>query len=94
MSEVSNHTEQQVEVSFSNFVMGLATAALSQLGVVEDPISKKKTVNLTYARQHIDTLVMLSEKTMKNLNPEEEQLIGQILTDLRMRFVEVSKSQK
>ena len=95
MSDMANvnDSNKSVELTFSNFVMGLATAALSQLGIVEDPVTKEKGVNLVYARQHIDTLTMLSTKTKSNLTAEEDQLLGQILTDLRLRFVEVSSSE-
>jgi len=47
---------------------------------------------LPLARQTIDLIGMLDEKTKGNLSGEEERLIGQILFDLRLRFVELSKT--
>jgi hypothetical protein len=50
-------------------------------------------VNLPMARQTIDLLALLEKKTRGNLSGEEERLLEQVLCDLRMRYVEVSKSQ-
>jgi hypothetical protein len=47
-------------------------------------------VDLQLARQSIDVLTLLREKTRGNLTVEEEQLFTSVLTDLRMRFVEKS----
>lgn len=71
---------------FSTFVMGLASAALIDLGLVEDPVSKTKRVNRDHARSHIELLAMLKEKTRGNLTEEEKALLEQALTDLRMQF--------
>lgn len=81
--------EQQL--SFSAFVLGLASTALIHLGVHADPESGKMTVDLTLARQSIDVLAMLREKTRGNLSSEEEQLFSSILSDLQLRFVEKTK---
>jgi hypothetical protein len=71
---------------FSSFVMGLASAALIEMGVIEDPATKQKRVERDLARQHIDILTMLQAKTRGNLSPEEKQLIEQVLTDLKLQF--------
>ncbi|MBL8916547.1 MAG: DUF1844 domain-containing protein [Archangium sp.] len=81
--------EQQL--TFSAFVLGLASTALIHLGVHADPESGKMTVDLTLARQSIDVLAMLREKTRGNLSSEEEQLFSSILSDLQLRFVEKTK---
>lgn len=75
------------EISFSNFIFSLSTSALIQLGEIPDPITSKADKNLPMAKQTIDILGMLQEKTKGNLAPDEETLIENILYDLRMRFV-------
>ncbi len=81
-------------VDFSTFALSLATSALYHLGVVGDPEQGEKTPepNLPIARQTIDTLAMLQEKTRGNLDEEETRLLDGLLYELRMRFVEAGKS--
>ncbi len=61
-----------------------------QLGEIEDPISQKIDKNLPLAKQTIDLIGMLKEKTKGNLTPDEEKLIENILFDLRMRYVKAT----
>lgn len=75
------------EVSFSNFVFSLTTQALIQLGEIQDPGSKETMKNLPLAKQTIDLISMLREKTSGNLTKEEEALVNTALYDLRMRYV-------
>lgn len=81
------------QLSFSAFVLGLASTALIHLGVHADPDSGKMSVDLTLARQSIDVLAMLKEKTRGNLSAEEEKLFSSILSDLQLRFVEKSSKK-
>lgn len=74
---------------FSTFIMGLASAALIEMGVIDDPVTKKKQVNRDHARQHIELLAMLQEKTKGNLSPSETTLLEQALTDLKMQFARI-----
>ncbi|KPJ50174.1 hypothetical protein AMJ40_03655 [candidate division TA06 bacterium DG_26] len=76
--------------SFSSLVLMLATGALQQLGVIENPITKKKEKDLTFARVTIDSLSILKEKTRGNLKPDEEKLLDGLLLELRMKYVEES----
>ena len=78
------------EVTFSNFVFSLSTQALIQLGEIQDPESKKTLKNLPLAKQTIDLIGMLQEKTRGNLTKEEEALVDSALYDLRMRYVKAS----
>ena len=80
-------------LSFSAFVLGLASTALIHLGVTPNPETGKTTVDLVLARQSIDVLAMLREKTRGNLSSEEEQLFASILSDLQLRFVEKNKAR-
>jgi hypothetical protein len=75
------------EVDFASFIFSLSTSALIQLGIIKDPISKKVDINLSGAKQTINIINMLKEKTIGNLSQEEEKLIDQILFDLRMKYV-------
>lgn len=75
------------EINFSTFVVSLNASALLNLGVIEDPASGTKNKNLPMAKQTIDILSMLQEKTTGNLSEEEENLLKNILYDLRMMYV-------
>lgn len=80
------------QVDFSTFVLSLATAALYQLGAVPDPQSGASVEpDPLVARQTLETLEMLREKTRGNLSEEERKLIDSLLYDLRLRYVELSR---
>lgn len=78
------------EISFTNLILSLSTSALIQLGEVEDPFTQKESKNLPLAKQTIDLIGMLREKTKGNLSSEEEKFMEQILFDLRMRYVKAA----
>ncbi len=80
-------------IDFSTFVLSLSHSALMHLGEAPNPESGKVEKNLMLARQTIDLIAMLEEKTKGNLTGDEERLLGQILYDLRMRYVELSKGK-
>jgi len=75
------------EIDFTSFVFSLSTSALIQLGEIEDPFTKTAVKNLPLAKQTIDLIGMLKEKTKGNLTPDEERLIEYVLYDLRMKYV-------
>lgn len=80
------------KVDFSTFVLSLATAALYQLGAVPDPQSGGAVeADPLVARQTLETLEMLREKTRGNLTEEERELIDSLLYDLRLRYVELTR---
>ena len=81
------------QLTFSAFVLGLASSALIHLGVHQNPETGKITIDLTLARQSIDVLALLREKTRGNLSTEEEQLFSSVLSDLKLRFVEKSNTK-
>ena len=85
-----NKEEVQLSASFSSLILMLATGALQQLGVVENPITKKKEKDLSMAKLTIDSLSILKEKTRGNLEPEEEKLLDELLYDLRMKYLKES----
>ncbi len=75
------------DVTFSAFVYSLSTSALVHLGEIPEPITEKMDKNLPLAKQTIDILGILQEKTKGNLTQEEENLLNSFLYDLRMRYV-------
>lgn len=81
-------------ITFSAFVMSLATTAAVHFGDVSDPSTGQSTPNLPAAGQMIDILAMLKEKTAGNLEPDEAELVETLLYELRMRYVEVSRDDK
>ena len=78
------------EIDFTNFILSLSTSALIQLGEIQDPFTQKSAKNLPLAKQTIDLIGMLKEKTKGNLSPEEEKVIEYVLYDLRMRYVKAA----
>jgi hypothetical protein len=80
-------------MDFATFVLSLSHSALMHLGEAPNPETGAVEKNLPLARQTIDLVAMLEEKTRGNLTGDEERLIGQILFDLRMRYVEMSKTK-
>jgi len=78
-------------INFSTFILSLASSAAYHMGGFQDEVSGKTSVNLDLAKQSIDILAILEEKTKGNLNEEEANLLTHSLYDLRMKFVEISK---
>ena len=76
-------------LDFTTFVLSLSTSALTHLGESHGPDAHTH-VDLMLARQTIDLITLLQQKTRGNLTGEEERLLEQVLFDLRMRFVDVS----
>ncbi len=81
-------------VDFTTFVVSLSHSALLHLGDAPHPTEEKSVVDLPMARQTIDLLALIQEKTHGNLTGAEEQVLTQALYDLRVRYVEVSQKHK
>ncbi len=81
-------------LDFSTFILSLATTAQMGLGLVPDPQSKVITQNLPMAKQMIDLIGMLKEKTKGNLGKEETELLDGVLMGLRMTYVRVLEGKK
>ena len=79
------------EIDFTHFIFSLSTSALIQLGDIEDPFTQKSLKNLPLAKQTIDLIGMLKEKTKGNLTSEEEKVVEYVLYDLRMRYVKAAE---
>ena len=80
-------------LNFSTFVISLSTQALMHLGEIPDPITAKVASDFPVAKQMIDIIGMLGDKTRGNLDPGEQQLMEDVLYDLRMRYVEAVKKK-
>ena len=76
------------EVSFTSFVLSLNTTALFHLGELAHPETGERKVDLELVKHTIDTLVLLRDKTVGNLDSTENELLSHILYDLKMRFVQ------
>ena len=79
------------EINFSTFIFSLNTSALLHLGEIPDPATGKQQEDLAMAKQTIDLIAMLQEKTKGNLAPDEENLVKHILYDLRLRYVQKAR---
>ena len=75
------------EVNFASFLISLSSSAFIHLGDMPDPVSGEVMKNLPLAKQTIDLLGLLREKTRNNLLEEEEKLFDHLLYDLRMRYI-------
>ena len=88
--QLPDHAESAV--TFLGFVLSLAHTAAVHFGDVPDPVSGQTIpANLPAAQQMIDILALIEEKTRGNLTAEERQLLEQLLYELRLRYIEVSK---
>ncbi|MBU4287946.1 MAG: DUF1844 domain-containing protein [Proteobacteria bacterium] len=75
------------EINFATFIISLNASALLHLGAIDDPATGKNVKNLPVGKQTIDILGMIEEKTKGNLSKEEEDLLKNILYDLRIIYV-------
>jgi hypothetical protein len=82
------------ELSFTAFVLSLASAAAVHFGDIPDESGNQAEPNLEGAAQMIEILALLDQKTRGNLTAEERQVLEQVLYELRMRFVEAGGGGK
>ena len=78
------------EISFINLIFSLSTSVLIQLGEIQDPITQQLAKNLPLAKQTIDLIGMLEEKTRGNLTSDEGKVLENVLYDLRIRYVKAT----
>jgi hypothetical protein len=76
---------------FAALVLSLSASAMLQLGLESTPDAPKAVVDLPLAKQTIDILEMLREKTRGNLDESEDSLLENVLHELRMKYVELSR---
>ncbi len=75
------------DITFASLIFSLSSTAFMQLGALPDPNTGKTEKNLPMAKQTIDLLGVLREKTRNNLDQEEENLFEHLLYDLRMAYI-------
>jgi hypothetical protein len=89
--ELSGHSTKELEMTFERFMASLYMSAMLQLGLMHEQGGQPR-VDLIGARQTIDTLSLLSEKTKGNLTRAEENFLQNCLYELRMAYVEVTNA--
>lgn len=92
--ELSPDEEMNAEpehTMFTEFLMGIASSAFIYLGLVEHPATGRRQVDMMAAKESIDMLVMLREKTKGNLTRGEEKFFDDLLSDLKMQFVSMRR---
>ncbi len=77
--------------SFTSLVNFLMAQIFMTLGGMEDPKTKKRYVDLELAKHHIDTLLVLEEKTRGNLTDDEKKLLDEALYQTRMQYVQIAQ---
>ncbi|MBI5344804.1 MAG: DUF1844 domain-containing protein [Deltaproteobacteria bacterium] len=80
-------------LDFPSFILSLSTAVLMNLGVVENPITKQKEKEPAVAKQTIELISLLKEKTKGNLTEEEAKLLDDVLYELRLWYVRTAGQQ-
>jgi hypothetical protein len=89
--ELSGQSAKELEMSFERFMASLYMTAMMQLGMMHEQ-GGQPGVDLIGARQTIDTLGMIAEKTKGNLTPKEKGFLQNCLYELRMAYVEVTNA--
>ncbi len=89
--ELSGHSAKDLEMTFERFVASLYMSAMLQLGLMHEEGGQPR-IDLIGARQTIDTISLLADKTKGNLTAREEGFIQNSLYELRMAYVEVTNS--
>ena len=79
-------------VDFASFLLSLATTGMVHLGEIPEPSTGQKSEDLEGARQMIEILDIMKEKTEGNLSGEESKLLENLLYELRMKFLSKSKA--
>ncbi len=89
--ELSGHSAKEMEMTFERFMASLYMTAMLQLGFMQEERGQPR-IDLLGARQTVDTLGLLAEKTKGNLTPAEENFLQNCLYELRMAYVEVTNA--
>jgi len=89
--ELSGHSAKELEMTFERFLASLYMTAMLQLGLMHEQGGQPR-IDIIGARQTIDTLALLAEKTKGNLSPTEENFLQNSLYEVRMAYVEVTNA--
>src|SRR5581483_3482965 len=91
-SALGGRSAQDLQMSFERFIASLYMSALLQLGLMREQGAPPPPVDLVGARQTVDTLAILADKTKGNLTAQEDDLLQNCLYELRMAYVEVTNA--
>jgi tellurite resistance protein len=91
MNEMTTGDKGREAALFLQLVLGLQQAAMVALGKLMNPVSGKIERNLEAARNTIDTLAAIAARTAGNLESDEQRVLTQVLTDLRMNYLDEVK---
>jgi uncharacterized protein DUF1844 len=92
---VDNPETPEIGITFTGFILSLATTAAAHFGDIADPnTGERAEPNLVAAAQMIELIALLQEKTRGNLLDPEEQLVDDLLYELRLRFVQAQQGEK
>lgn len=89
--ELSGHSAKDLEITFERFLASLYMTGMLQLGLMHEQGGQPQ-LDLIGARQTIDSLSLLAEKTKANLTSKEESFLQNALYELRMAYVEVTNA--
>jgi len=78
------------EVTFTTLIMSLNSSALFHLGEIQDPETGQTGMDLVLAKHTIDTMQLLNDRTKGNLTDKEDELLGHVLADLKLRYVKAN----
>jgi hypothetical protein len=92
MSQSEGLNETHIPVSFTQFVVSLVQSTMVHLGEAPNPETGSKNLNLGLARDTIDVLNMLKEKTEGNRTEDETRMLNTLLHEIRTKFLTASGS--
>jgi len=87
----NNKGKEPAKLNFGSFLFSLAATVQMSLGVIPNPSTGKTDKNLNAAKETIDLMDILKEKTRGNLTKEEEELFEHLLFECRMKYMEAAK---
>jgi hypothetical protein len=90
-SAQARQQQQRGGMDFISFVASLATQALAALGALPEARAQGMPVSIEMAREYIEIIAMLQDKTRGNLSREEDAALQRVMTELRMVYVEVTQ---
>lgn len=82
--------DQKMEASFSMLVMSIASSAAMSLGAAPHPETGQTSKDKPMAKFNIDLLLMMQEKTKNNLNEEEKKFLDSLVTDLQLKYLQMT----
>lgn len=85
--DTRHRREEMPPITFTDFIVSLSSSVIYHFGDIPDPVTRKAEKNLIAAKQTIDILGIIEQKTKGNLDENEKRLMDAILFELRMRYV-------